>query len=285
MVSQPDPPQRIARLTPLADVLARIDALVEPVTPRDMTRCRRARPHARRRLHAFLRCRRRRIALRDGWAVRSELTTDASSYAPVPLPAAARIDVGEPMPAGADAVAPLDARRAARRTRRADRPGRPRRRRAAHRARMPIAACRSCGQDSASVGRRAAVLAAAGVERLFVLRAARACRRAPRRDPVIDAAAGFVAGDIGAAGGTILSDGTALEAALTDAECRRGHRHRRHRQRPQRCQRGDARAPRPRRGARDRAGAGRDGGVRFGRAAAGPAAAGPARRGARACGW
>ena len=31
MVSEPDTPQRIARLTPLADVLARIDALVEPV--------------------------------------------------------------------------------------------------------------------------------------------------------------------------------------------------------------------------------------------------------------
>jgi len=28
------------------------------------------------------------LALRDGWAVRSDLTTDASSYAPVPLPAA-----------------------------------------------------------------------------------------------------------------------------------------------------------------------------------------------------
>ena len=34
MVVEPDRPQRIARLTPLADVLARLEALIEPVTPR-----------------------------------------------------------------------------------------------------------------------------------------------------------------------------------------------------------------------------------------------------------
>jgi molybdopterin molybdotransferase len=49
------------------------------------------------------------LALRDGWAVRSELTNDAGPYAPAPLPAATRIDVGEPLPLAADAVAPLDA--------------------------------------------------------------------------------------------------------------------------------------------------------------------------------
>ena len=45
----------------------------------------------------------RSLALLDGWAVSSDLTTDASSYAPAPLPTATRIDVGEPMPPGADA--------------------------------------------------------------------------------------------------------------------------------------------------------------------------------------
>ncbi len=49
------------------------------------------------------------LALRDGWAVASDLTTDAGAYAPAPLPAAVRVDVGEPLPPGADAVAPLDA--------------------------------------------------------------------------------------------------------------------------------------------------------------------------------
>src|SRR5262249_56137581 len=47
-------------------------------------------------------------ALRDGWAVSSDLTTDAGAYAPVPLPAAVWVDVGEPLPGDADAVAPLD---------------------------------------------------------------------------------------------------------------------------------------------------------------------------------
>jgi molybdopterin molybdotransferase len=213
MVSQSDPPQRIARLTPLADVLARIDALVKPVAPRDIVvagavdhrladdcTLRPVPPAA--------------IALRDGWAVRSDLSTDASSYVPVPFPGAARIDVGEPMPAGADAVAPPDlvllrdgrieligpvtaGEGVLPKGADADRRG-------------PIV------REGQSIGRtQAAVLAAAGVERLFVY-APRVRVVRTRRDPVIDAAAGFVAGEIGAAGGTILSDGTTLDDALTD---------------------------------------------------------------------
>ena len=100
-------PQRIARLTPLNDVLARIEALVNPVAPREMesavatgrisaTEWRvRPRPGAT-------------IALRDGFAVAADLTSDASGYAPVPLPSATRLDAGEALPAGADAVASLD---------------------------------------------------------------------------------------------------------------------------------------------------------------------------------
>ena len=48
-------------------------------------------------------------ALRDGWAVASDLTTDAGGYAPAPLPSALRVDVGEPLPPDTDAVALLDA--------------------------------------------------------------------------------------------------------------------------------------------------------------------------------
>ena len=48
-------------------------------------------------------------ALRDGWAVRADLTTDAGTYAPAPLPSAVRVDVGQPLAGDADAVAPLDA--------------------------------------------------------------------------------------------------------------------------------------------------------------------------------
>lgn len=103
-------PQRITRLTPLADVLTRIDELVRPLAARptdpreafggvlaeDMVAAE-SMPSVKR-------------ALRDGFAVRSEATSDASSYAPAPLAIAPlRVDTGEPLPEDADAVVPLDA--------------------------------------------------------------------------------------------------------------------------------------------------------------------------------
>jgi molybdopterin molybdotransferase len=102
--------QRIARLTPLADVLASFDLSVGPVEPREeavskalgLTLAASAviadgHPKAA-------------LALRDGYAVRSDATHDASSYAPAPLsPAPLRVHTGEAMPAGTDAVAVLDA--------------------------------------------------------------------------------------------------------------------------------------------------------------------------------
>ena len=109
MVVEPDLSQRIARLTPLGDVLVRLDALTRPVIP-----------HASELSAALGRTLAQDVvvesaipaaarALRDGWAVASDLTIDAGGYAPVPLPSALRVDTGEPLPAGADAVAPLDA--------------------------------------------------------------------------------------------------------------------------------------------------------------------------------
>ena len=50
------------------------------------------------------------LALRDGYAVRAEATLDASSYAPAVLvPTPSRVETGDVMPDGADAVAALDA--------------------------------------------------------------------------------------------------------------------------------------------------------------------------------
>jgi molybdopterin molybdotransferase len=103
-------PQRIDRLTPLDDVLARIDALVKPVDARATT----ALTDALGRTLANdivieAPIPRAALALRDGWAVKSELTMDAGPYAPAPIPAAVRIDTGEPIPPDADAVAALDA--------------------------------------------------------------------------------------------------------------------------------------------------------------------------------
>lgn len=101
--------QRIARLTPLQAVLARIDAQVEPVKPQrwdvaatlgytlaeDVVASQRpAYP----------------IALRDGFAVAANTIADAGAYTPMALPSPIRrIDVGQPMPEGTDAVLPLDA--------------------------------------------------------------------------------------------------------------------------------------------------------------------------------
>jgi molybdopterin molybdotransferase len=101
--------QRITRLTPLEDVLASIDA-VAPVAPRPVDLS-----------GALYRTLAEDIAvaagqpagpraLRDGYAVRAEDIADAGSYAPMPLAAApGRVDVGEALPPGTDAVVPLDA--------------------------------------------------------------------------------------------------------------------------------------------------------------------------------
>lgn len=100
--------QTIARLTPLADVLALVEREVKPVKP-DMLELNTAigsvlaadaiapaRPSAP-------------IALVDGWALSAEATVDAGGYAPALLPAMPlRVDTGDVMPSGADCVAPLD---------------------------------------------------------------------------------------------------------------------------------------------------------------------------------
>ena len=102
--------QRIARLTPLADVLANFDLSIGPVEPREeavgnalgLTLAASAVIGERHPEQA--------LALRDGYAVRAETTLDASSYAPAILvPPPPRVEAGDVMPDGADAVAALDA--------------------------------------------------------------------------------------------------------------------------------------------------------------------------------
>ena len=103
-------PQRIARLTSFADALEHIYRNVSAIAPRDIETGAAlgrvlaaadvvAEPHPA-----------AAIALRDGWAVSSEATLDAGSYAPAVLAQApVLVQVGDAMPAGTDAVAPLDA--------------------------------------------------------------------------------------------------------------------------------------------------------------------------------
>jgi molybdopterin biosynthesis enzyme len=101
--------QRIARLTPLADVLASFDLSLGPVAPREEA----VADAVGRTLAADIIVAAghpaRPLALRDGFALRAELTADAGSYAPaLLLPPPVRVDVGEALPAGADAVAAIE---------------------------------------------------------------------------------------------------------------------------------------------------------------------------------
>jgi len=110
MVVPPEPHQRVTRLTPLDEVLAAIDALVQPVPPSGL----RIGAAFGRVLAADVMIAQpmpqRPVALRDGWAVSSERMADAGPYAPVPLLRPPEwVEVGEPLPAGADAVMPADA--------------------------------------------------------------------------------------------------------------------------------------------------------------------------------
>src|SRR6185312_14905470 len=113
MPAASDTKQTIARLTPLAEVLALIEREVKPVTPRTIEVAAAdgrtlaadlnvpARPNAA-------------LALKDGWALSADATMDAGGYAPAVLPQAPlRVEVGQALPAGTDSVAPLDAVRLA----------------------------------------------------------------------------------------------------------------------------------------------------------------------------
>jgi molybdopterin molybdotransferase len=101
--------QTIARLTPLADVLAMVDLDVKPVTPRTVEltvaagrtlavdALAPARPSVT-------------LAMLDGWAIAADASLGAGSYAPALLPQTPqRVEVGQPMPPDTDSVAPFDA--------------------------------------------------------------------------------------------------------------------------------------------------------------------------------
>jgi molybdopterin molybdotransferase len=203
--------QRIARLTPLGDVLASFDLSVGPVEPREeavskalgLTLAASAviadgHPKAA-------------LALRDGYAVRSDTALDASSYAPAALdPAPVRVNAGDAMPPGTDAVAALDTVQGTQ-------------------ALAPVApgegvlaadADARAGLQLRLAGARlrridVALLTALGVERVLV--------RQPRvrmvqvgSGPVIAGAAALIASAIENESGVAVQDHIALEAALTD---------------------------------------------------------------------
>ena len=213
--------QTIARLTPLADVLAMADLRVKPVTPRtlDVTMAAgrtlatdamaAARPTAA-------------LALMDGWTLAADMTLGAGGYATVQLlHPPQRIEVGQPLPPDTDSVAPFDAIKIANNNAEAlvtINPG---------------DGVLSAGGDSdpAIPLRRAgerlrmtdlAAFAAAGLSRLTV-REPRIRVLPLRGSAIVIAAARLIAGDIERRGGAAKLDdagrdlGTVLAAESTDA--------------------------------------------------------------------
>lgn len=108
MVTPLEHRQRIARLTPLDDVTRRI-ALLASVAPRDLAPAAAVGATLAQDVAAGDPRPAAPVALVDGWAVQSDLTTFAEAYAPALLPAPREIAVGEVLGAGTDAVAPLAA--------------------------------------------------------------------------------------------------------------------------------------------------------------------------------
>jgi len=213
--------QRIGSLMPLADAEACIDRMVTVARPRGVAPAR-----------AFGRCPAgdiifkqvrpvSAIALRDGVALSADATLDASSYAPVPLPGApAYVEVGDPLPAGADAVAPLDAVEL---------------RGAAAQALAPLApgdGVLPSGADTTPgdlVGRAGmrlraidlAVMSALGLGHDVQVCEPRVCvvTASRERDAILQAIAEMIARLVGEAGGIarMSPQGTGLEGAVADA--------------------------------------------------------------------
>jgi molybdopterin molybdotransferase len=101
--------QTITRLTPVDEVLARIDSEVKPVTPRTID----VAAAAGRTLATDVSAPARpnsALALLDGWALSADLTLGAGGYSPMLLKSPpSRIEAGQPLPPDTDSVAPFDA--------------------------------------------------------------------------------------------------------------------------------------------------------------------------------
>jgi molybdopterin biosynthesis enzyme len=101
--------QRITRLTPLRTILSLIDARLSPVAAQ-VSSLQAARDFTLAEDVAGPICPPFTVALRDGYPVDSAAVADAGPYVPVALPLTTRrIDLGETLPSGTDAVLPADA--------------------------------------------------------------------------------------------------------------------------------------------------------------------------------
>ena len=207
--------QRIARLTPLADVLASFDLSIRPVAPREQPVANAVGRTLAADVMTAVGHPKAALALRDGYALRSDLTVDASAYAPAPLPhAPQQVDVGDALPAAADAVAALDAvqmRGARAEALAAVAPGE---------GVLLADADAAAGAPLRVAGARLrridiAILTALGVERVMIREPRVRVVRAAKGDIIRGAAAGL-ARAIDAESGLAVSDDATLEAALND---------------------------------------------------------------------
>jgi molybdopterin molybdotransferase len=108
MAAPPEHRQRIARLTPLEDVLRHIADGVGAVEARAVPIAEAAGAVLARDIALTEARPPRPLAMIDGWAVCAEATADAGGYAPVSLPDAHEVEVGDALPPKFDAVAPHD---------------------------------------------------------------------------------------------------------------------------------------------------------------------------------
>jgi molybdopterin molybdotransferase len=109
MSSSTEALQRITLLTPLDKILSRVDALIASTAARDTKLDMTLGATLAADVVAPFDLPPVASALRDGWAVAWERTTDASSYNPIALTLPLHwVEVGQPMPAGTDAVLPAD---------------------------------------------------------------------------------------------------------------------------------------------------------------------------------
>jgi molybdopterin biosynthesis enzyme len=210
--------QRIVRLTPLHAILACIQSRVAPVAPHRSALASALGATLAEDVVSAQRPQ-RAIALRDGFAVDAAAVADAGPYTPVPLTLIARrIDAGDAMPSGTDAVAPLDA--VALRGDRAE----------AIAAVAPGEGVLQAGGDAAptTVLRRAgarlraidvAVMAAAGIAEVSI-RSPRIAlvRGSAARTPILDAARGALVHAIAQAGARVSEPSDTLEQALSDRQ-------------------------------------------------------------------
>jgi len=216
MVPDHPSPQRIARLAPLADVLAWIDANVRPVAPREASVADALGRTLAQEIMIVRAIPAHAISLRDGFALKSDWTSDASSYAPAPLPQVpARLDVGDALPPGADCVAALD--HVAIKGERAEAlavvaPGE---------GILPAGGDAAADQSFLNAGRRlrasdVALLRAAKISRVSICAPRIRVVRAGRADDIIAAARQMTAAAIIADGGAIAGENGALASALQD---------------------------------------------------------------------